>query len=122
MRILLREREREREGDRVSERKTERDRSGGKDIATQVGLNDLAWLLLSVQRTDLLPCDSRTRGAAEDLRRPISTVCLAASYMAATWNPSAVVLRKATTLSEAKLAAKRLAKEVRHAYTCAVNL
>ena len=58
--------------------------------------------------------DCRTRGSADNLKRPKSERCLAANNMARTWN-SSEALRRATTLAEARLVAKKMAKEARHA-------
>ena len=61
----------------------------------------------------LEPCDSRTRGSTQDLRRPTSTRCVAANNMSLLWNASPQ-LREAKTLTEAKLAAQKLSVSVRH--------
>ena len=61
----------------------------------------------------LEPCDSRTRGNTQDWRRPTSTRCVAANNMSLVWNASPQ-LREAKTLTEAKLAAKKLSVSVRH--------
>ena len=62
----------------------------------------------------LIPYDYRTRGAAEGLRRPASISCLAATNLATAWNNSED-LRSASTLSRARVAAKKLASEARWA-------
>ena len=61
----------------------------------------------------LLPYDDRTRGHQRNLKRPSSIRCVAASNMADVWNASEQ-LRSATTLTQAKTAAKKLASTVRH--------
>ena len=58
--------------------------------------------------------DDRSRGSACNLRRPASQRCLPAVNMASAWN-SCEALRKATTLSEARSVAKKIAREARHA-------
>ena len=63
-------------------------------------------------RGTLIEFDSRTRGAAEGLRRPISTKCNPVSNMSNVWNASAE-LRMATNLTGAKKAANILARTVR---------
>ena len=63
---------------------------------------------------DLLhPYDERTRGHLRNLRRASSNRCLAAVNMADVWNASEQ-LRSATTLTQAKTAAKKFASSVRH--------
>ena len=57
--------------------------------------------------------DNRTRGSARNLRRPISQRCTGALNMANTWNASHT-LREAKTISQAKRAARELAKTARH--------
>ena len=57
--------------------------------------------------------DDRTRGAANNWRRPASTRCVSSCNMAASWNASQE-LREAKTLAEAKRVAKKLALSVRH--------
>ena len=57
--------------------------------------------------------DDRTRGAANNWRRPASTRCVSSCNMASSWNASQD-LREAKTLAEAKRAAKKLAQSVRH--------
>ena len=57
--------------------------------------------------------DDRTRGHLRNLRRPLSHRCIAASNMADVWNASEH-LRSATTLTQAKTAAKKFATTVRH--------
>ena len=61
----------------------------------------------------LQPYDDRTRGSSSNLRKPISQRCTAATNMCATWNASGS-LREAKSLSEARRAARELAKSVRH--------
>ena len=61
----------------------------------------------------LMPYDERTRGSSENRIRPVSTRCVASRNLAHTWNASEE-LRNAKTLSEAKLAAKKLAQTVRN--------
>ena len=57
--------------------------------------------------------DDRTRGHLRNLRRASSNRCLAAVNMADVWNASEQ-LRSATTLTQAKTAAKKFASSVRH--------
>ena len=57
--------------------------------------------------------DSRTRGAVNNLKRPVAHGCIATSNMATTWNVSQP-LREAKTLGEARAAARKLAESVRH--------
>ena len=57
--------------------------------------------------------DDRTRGHLRNLRRPISNRCVAASNMADVWNASEHI-RSATSLTQAKAAAKKFASTVRH--------
>ena len=57
--------------------------------------------------------DDRTRGHLMNLRRPSSNRCIAAVNMADVWNASEH-LRSATTLTQAKTAAKKFASTARH--------
>ena len=57
--------------------------------------------------------DSRTRGSALCLRKPVSQRCTGADNMARSWN-SSEALRSATTLHEARTIAKKMASEARH--------
>ena len=57
--------------------------------------------------------DGRTRGSADNLRKPISQRCNAASNMCKAWNASSS-LREAKTMLDARRAARELAKSVRH--------
>ena len=61
----------------------------------------------------LQPYDSRTRGAENNLRRPVSWRCRATANMANCWN-SYEPLRIAKTIGEARTAARKLANVVRH--------
>ena len=58
--------------------------------------------------------DSRTRGAGNNLRRPVSQRCTASANMARAWN-SSQQLREAKTLSHARSIAKKMGIEARHA-------
>ena len=57
--------------------------------------------------------DDRTRGHLKNFRRASSNRCIAAINMADVWNASEQ-LRSATTLTQAKNAAKKFACTVRH--------
>ena len=57
--------------------------------------------------------DDRTRGSADNLRKPISQRCNASSNMCRAWNASSS-LREAKTIVDARRAARVLAKTVRH--------
>ena len=76
-----------------------------------------AWKAINIPNAALenvlVRYDSRTRGGLSDLRRPISTNCVAAVNMAKVWN-SSEALRQASSLAEARKTAARLSKEVRH--------
>ena len=60
----------------------------------------------------LAPYDERTRGASLKWIKPLSTRCVAARNITLTWN-SSEELRSAQSLSQAKVAAKKLAQNVR---------
>ena len=61
----------------------------------------------------LVPYDTRTRGAEENLRRPVSQRCTASSNMALVWN-SAPELRQAKSLQEARRVARKIGESARH--------
>ena len=58
--------------------------------------------------------DSRTRGAENNLRGPVSQRCTASANMARAWN-SSQQLREAKTLPHARSIAKKMGIEARHA-------
>jgi len=63
---------------------------------------------------DLLePYDDRTRGAAQEKRKPASARCIAANNLSLVWNASKE-LREAATLEKARQAAHKFAESVRH--------
>ena len=61
----------------------------------------------------LVAFDDRTRGSSHDMRRAASARCQPACNMATAWNVSES-LRQAKNLQQAKTAAKKLARSVRH--------
>ena len=61
----------------------------------------------------LEPFDDRTRGSSLEKRKPASARCIASNNLAKVWNASKE-LREASTLSKAKLAAKKFSESVRH--------
>ena len=61
----------------------------------------------------LVTYDDRSRASTKNLRQPISQRCIAATNMAYTWNASQT-LREATSLTEARRAARELGKSKRH--------
>ena len=61
----------------------------------------------------LVPFDDRTRGAANNLRRPVSQRSISSCNMALTWNASSK-LREAKSLGEARKEARRLGEFARH--------
>ena len=61
----------------------------------------------------LVPFDDRTRGAANNLRRPVSQRSISSCNMALTWNASSK-LREAKSLGEARVEARKLGEFARH--------
>ena len=104
------------------------DRTGIPSINELVTVQSaiMAWKLHNEPghplRDLLVPFDGRTRGAATELKKPVTTRSVAAMNLADAWNASAT-LRSARTLADAKRQAKALGRASRwHDYSPAVSV